>query len=122
MRELTRYEMNQKVKAILVRHAVDLTKSHFSCTQHAVHIYGILSRDPRGEFTVAELEALAKDLERLRFRPRIHFEVENWNISSDMGVWAVHDKKLVSGRQKDLKKPLSVKETEEIWEVLKDMK
>lgn len=122
MRELTRYEMNQKVKTILVRHAVDLTKAHFSCTQHAVHIYGILSRDPKGEFTISELEALAQELERLHFRPRVYFEVENWNITSDMGIWTVHDKKIVSGRQKDLKKALTVEETEEIWEVLKDMK
>ena len=83
-----RYQINQKVQQVLVKHAVDLNELQYSCsgkTTYTVYLYGMLKKDPEGEFTASHIESLAKELMGLPFVNHIQFALDNWNITSDFG-------------------------------------
>lgn len=84
---LTRYELNQMVKAVLVRFAVDLRALEFSCTGHSVYFKGELLKDPHGDFTAPEVMAMVNEIERFPVQLRIDFELDNWRLTPGFGAW-----------------------------------
>ena len=91
--EFSRYEVNQQVQRVLVRHGVDLTQLHYSAAGSVVTLYGTLKRDPSGDFSVAKIEAMIKELERLPSHVFLQFELDNWTISREHGNWIIHGKR-----------------------------
>lgn len=89
----SRYEMNQRVKMILVRHGVNLTLLRWSSSQRTTSFYGILRKDTDGEFTLQSLEALVKELLNMPRGHRIRFSLENWDISPDSESLKITKKK-----------------------------
>ena len=86
--QASRYQINQKVQQVLVKHAVDLNELQFSCsgkTTYTVYLYGMLKKDPKGEFTAAHIDTLAKELMGLPCVSHIQFALDNWNITADFG-------------------------------------
>jgi hypothetical protein len=78
--------MNRQVQSVLVRHAVDLGRLGFSSTSRSVYLYGLLKRDPHGDFKPAQVKGMIEELQSLPQRPFLQFELENWNISFDTGT------------------------------------
>jgi hypothetical protein len=129
---LNRYEINQKVKTSLVRNAVDLTQISYSCSGSTVHLWGILKKDPEGDFTPNNVELLFREISRLPQVRRLQVDLENWEIQKSDGGWAATPLKKTkqeeearararrSGAGED--KTLVVDRQEGISEVLDDIK
>jgi hypothetical protein len=120
--EPTRYEINQNVKYVLVRHAVDLTRVEFSCLGTTVSLNGELNKDPSGEYTPAEVEALVKEISDLPGVRDLQVELYDWNCSSDLGSWTISKKKKTSGASPASSKTLIIEKEEFIKDVLQDLK
>ena len=90
--ETNRYKVNAEVQAILVRHAVDLGKIAFSFTGQTLYLSGSLLRSPKAEFAPAEVRALADELRRHPAVRAIQYELDNWVITQEFGVFAATPK------------------------------
>ncbi|HON59988.1 MAG TPA: hypothetical protein P5040_07100 [Smithella sp.] len=87
--EHSRYEINRKVRQILVSHNADLTKISYSFIGKTVYLFGSLMKDPQGDFNLTGVKALVADLMKL---PRVHdiqFDLENWVISVQAGDMSI---------------------------------
>jgi len=87
--EQSRYEINRKVRQILISHNTDMTKISYSFIGKTIYIYGSLAKDPQGDFSLSSVKALVSDLMKL---PRVHdiqFDLENWIISAEPGEMSV---------------------------------
>ncbi len=89
---VNRYDMNARVKKVLVRHAVDLSLLQWSCSRTTANFYGILIKEG-DEFTFAAIDALLKDLNRLSPGLRLNFSLENWEIHAEGRSWHIGKKK-----------------------------
>jgi Asp-tRNA(Asn)/Glu-tRNA(Gln) amidotransferase B subunit len=92
-KQISRYEVNRMVKQVLTRHAVDLTQLQFSSSGETVYLYGYLLKDSEGKFGPENLEALIKELARLPNVKNIQFDLHNWGVSSDFGIWQITERK-----------------------------
>ena len=63
--ELFRYEINTRVRQILISHNVDMTKIYYSCIKKTIYVYGCLIRLPH-----------IRD---------VQFDLDNWFISTETG-------------------------------------
>lgn len=91
--EVSRYEINRKVKLILIRHAVDLTKIEHSCAKETVYFYGSLHKDPKGDFEASTVEALIKELLSMHGVRSLQFDLSNWNINADYDSFSITKKR-----------------------------
>ena len=87
-----RYEINRKVKAVLTRHAVDLSQLQYSTTGEVVYIFGDLKKDPTGDFTAAQVETLVKELSAIPEVRDLSFELNNWNLLYEPGFLTIKQK------------------------------
>lgn len=78
---ISRYQINQYVKAALVRHFVDLSVLNFSTTGSTVYLSGSIKKDPLGDFPKAGLEALLREIVRVPGVRSLQANVDNWVIS-----------------------------------------
>lgn len=85
--EISRYEMNQQVRKILIQHGVNLVLIDYSYIGGTVYLYGTLQKDSRDEFTSMGLETLAFDIKKLRNVSDIQFDLENWAVNRNLGSW-----------------------------------
>ena len=83
--ELLRYEINTKVRQVLVSYNVDMMKINYSCSKKTVYVYGSLYKVPYGEFTVADIKNMVAELMKLHRVRDVQFDLENWFISSETG-------------------------------------
>ena len=102
--ELFRYEINTKVRQILISYNVDMTRINYSCIKKTIYIYGCLYKSPQGEFSIDNIKNLVSELMKL---PRIHdvqFDLENWFISNETGELSILKGKrpVVCSRPNDL--------------------
>ena len=128
---MSRYEINQKVKTCLVRNAVDLTQINYSCSTTTVHLWGLLKKDPEGDFSPASVELLLKELSRLPEVRRLEVKLENWDIQRTEGSWSItgitkKKRKIEDGAHRRVlgageEKTLVVDKSEGIETVLKDL-
>lgn len=72
------------VKNVLVRHCVRLNSVRYSCPTDVVSIFGVLEKDPHGEFTVGGVTALVGDLKRINNLRDIVFRLENWSVHASL--------------------------------------
>lgn len=82
---LTRYEINRKVKALLIRFNVDLSQLQFSSSGETVYLYGKLQKDPKGDFKPPEIETLIKELSSIPQVRDLQFDLSNWNLTWEPG-------------------------------------
>jgi hypothetical protein len=52
--ELSRYEINRKIRQVLVSHNADMTKISYSFVHRTVYVSGSLVRESQGEFSLSE--------------------------------------------------------------------
>lgn len=92
-KQVSRYEINRKVKQILIRYAVDLSSLQYSCAGETVYLYGTLKKDPKGEFKPPGIEILIKELLGIPDVRSLQFDLSNWNINADYDSLSISKKK-----------------------------
>jgi len=105
--ELLRYEINTKVRQILISYNVDMTRVNYSCIKKTIYVYGSLDKSPFGEFSLAEIKNLVAELMKLPRIRDVQFDLENWFISTETGELSIikGKKQIVCSLPKDLTKP-----------------
>jgi len=83
--EFSRYEINRRVKQILVGHNVDMTKINYSCVNRTIHFYGSLSKLSQEDLSLPNIEVLVAELINLPHISNIQFDLDNWFISAEPG-------------------------------------
>jgi hypothetical protein len=83
--ESSRYEINIKVRSILVRHNADMTKIGYSSSNKTVSIYGFLLNNDNTDFSISTVTALVSELMNIPSVNTIQFDLENWIIVADLG-------------------------------------
>lgn len=86
--QVFRYEVNQNVRMVLIRHDVELTKIDYSFIGNTVYLDGDLVK-PSGDFSVQEIEALASEISTLSHVQDIQFNLNNWMITSSRYSWKI---------------------------------
>jgi hypothetical protein len=86
--EINRYQVNQEAAAILVRNGADLARLAYSFTGATLYLSGSLLREPAGQFTPEEVRGLAGELLRHPHIRNLQFELDNWTVTQEFGVFA----------------------------------
>jgi hypothetical protein len=115
----SRYDVNRQVKTVLVRHAVDLTKLGFSYSGRVAHFWGSLKKDPTGNFDLASVETLVRELQSLPYGQTLQFDLDDWNISNEAGTLLISRRRLATSSILD--KPLVIDHEEKLEDVLRDI-
>ena len=102
--ELLRYEINTRVRQVLVSYNVDMMRINYSCSKKTVYIYGCLNKTTIGEFTTADIKNLVTELMKLPHVHDVQFDLENWFISNETGELSIIKGKrpMVSPKPEDL--------------------
>ncbi len=100
--QVSRYEVNRKVRMIFTRHDADLSKIDYSFMGSSVYLYGDLVRPDR-DYSAQEIESIAREISALPHVRDIQFELNNWVILSSGESWQINKTKksvvLPSARQ-----------------------
>lgn len=83
--DFLRYEVNTKVRQILVSYGVDMEKIRYTCSKKRIYFYGSLSKSPQGSFNAVTVRSLIAELMRLPNISDLQFDLENWLISAEAG-------------------------------------
>lgn len=87
--EISRYQINQQVRTVLIRHRVDLTMIDYSYIGGTVYLSGTIQKDSGDEFMPAAFESLAGDIIRLQNVTDVQFDLTNWNVNRGRGFWDI---------------------------------
>ena len=117
--ETSRYDVNRQVKTVLVRHAVDLSSLGFSYSGRVVHFWGSLKKDPSGNFALASVESLVRELQSLPYGQTLQFDLDDWNISNEAGLLLVSRRRLTTISVFD--KPVVIDREEKLEDVLREI-
>ena len=88
-----RYEINRKIKAALVRHAVDITELQYSNTGEVVYLFGKLVRDPKGDFKAPEVESLIREIAGIPEVQDVSVDLSNWSVLYEPGFVDIRQKR-----------------------------
>jgi hypothetical protein len=80
-----RYELNRKVRNILVCHNADMTKISYTSSNKTVCIYGCLLNNDKTDFNMSTIKALVSDLMNIPRVQTIQFDLDNWTIVAEPG-------------------------------------
>ncbi len=119
-KEFSRYEVNQKIKMILVSHNVDLSTLTFSFSGKAAWFTGKLNKASGSPLGHEEVETLCKALGGLHAIRFLNFELEDWNVSASPGSFSISRKAVASSSSGREQAPLIIKTNEKIEDVLDD--
>lgn len=117
--QYSRYRVNQQVRAVLVRHAVNLALLEYSFTGQTLYLYGSLGRDPSGELRPVDVQGLLKEVGRLPLVKAVQVDVDNWTIYDSEGSWQAVKRRVPAQGRED--STLHIKREEFINEVLDDL-
>jgi hypothetical protein len=103
--EVCRYELNRKVRNVLVSHNADMTKISYTSSNRTVCIYGSLWNNNNTDFNMSTVKALVSDLMNIPRVNSIQFDLDNWVIVADPGELVVmkgkESERLPWGKDKD---------------------
>jgi hypothetical protein len=83
--EPLRYEINRKVRNILVSHNADMTKISYSSSSKTVSIFGVLLNNDHTDFNISTIKVLISELMNIPSVHAIHFDLDNWIIVAEPG-------------------------------------
>jgi len=81
MATVDRYEINRRVRTILIRYDVDLTKIDYSFIGNTVYLYGELHKSQKAEFSPTVIDMMIRELTRINGVRYIQFDLKNWFIT-----------------------------------------
>jgi len=76
-----RYEVNRRIRTILIRYDVDLSKIDYSFIGNTVYLYGELQKSQRGEFNAANIDQMIREISRIEFVRYINLDLKNWIVT-----------------------------------------
>lgn len=76
-----RYEVNRRIRTILIRYDVDLSKIDYSFIGNTVYLYGELQKSQRGEFNAANIDQMIREISRIEFVRYINLDLKNWTVT-----------------------------------------
>jgi hypothetical protein len=117
---ISRYQINQYVKAALVRHFADLSVLNFSTTGSTVYLSGSIRKDPKGEFPKVGLEALLREIVRSPGVRSLQANVDNWVINYTGAGFELYRKVIQRGGS-GAGETVHIGESEYVQEVLEDI-
>ena len=89
-----RYEINRKMRSILVSHNANMTKISYSCTYKTVSIYGALLNNDLTDFNISTIKVMVSELMNIPSVHKINFDLDNWIIVAEPG-----DLTIIKGRR-----------------------
>ena len=105
-----RYEINQKIKGLLVAGGADVTALSFSFSGKTAWFTGRFTKTTGAPMPQSEIEALCKALLALTAIHHLNFEMEDWNISSSLGSFVITRKFTAPAPARE-QKPLIIRTT-----------
>jgi len=87
-----RYEINRKIKAVLIRHAADLTELQYSNSGEVAYLFGKLVKDPNGDFSPAEVESMVREIAAIPEVQDVSYELSNWAVMHEPGFIDIRQK------------------------------
>ncbi|MGV8079858.1 MAG: hypothetical protein AB2L22_07345 [Syntrophales bacterium] len=81
MATVDRYEVNRRVRTILIRYDVDLTKIDYSFIGNTVYLYGELVKARKHDFNPDVIDMMIRELTRINGVRYIQFDLRNWFIT-----------------------------------------
>jgi len=124
--QVSRYEINRNVRMIITRNDADLAWLDCSFMGSTVYITGDLVK-PDGDFSVQEIENLAREISSLPHVRDVQFSLNNWVVVSSGDSWQISKtrKALTSARaarQASLAdSTVVIEKTEDLVDVLEDL-
>lgn len=126
--DISRYEVNQKVRGILNRYDIDLTKVDYSCIGNTVYLSGELFKTNESDIVPAMIDSLFKEIARLSGVRNVQCDLQNWSVSCVGSSWQIMKSKkktfdiyVRETQQGDETKDIEIDTSEDIADVLKDM-
>jgi hypothetical protein len=86
--QISRYEVNRKVRMVITRHDGDLTRIDYSFLGKTVYLSGDLVK-PERDFTPREIEAIVTDISAIPDVLDIIFDLNNWIIEGSHDSWQI---------------------------------
>lgn len=86
--QVSRYEVNRKVRMVIARHDGDLTRIDYSFLGKTVYLSGDLIKQER-DFSPQEIEAIASDISAIADVMDIIFDLNNWIVSGARDSWQI---------------------------------
>lgn len=83
--ELSRYEVNSKIRHILVSHNADMTKISYSFIHRTVYLYGSLVKESQEDFSLSTIKGIITELMKLPRVQKVQFDLDNWLITNEPG-------------------------------------
>jgi hypothetical protein len=83
--EFSRYEINRKIRHVLVSHSADMTRITYSFVHRTVYLNGSLVRESREEFNISTIKGIIAELMKLPRVQKVQFDLDNWLINSEPG-------------------------------------
>ncbi|MBF0297698.1 MAG: hypothetical protein HQK51_03200 [Oligoflexia bacterium] len=90
--QISRFEINKKVRSILIKNGVCMTDIQYTCTTATVHINGTLIKDTGKEFERAAVEYLLKEITDIKSIKHMVVNLSNWDIKIEGGSCLVNKK------------------------------
>jgi hypothetical protein len=91
--DVSRYELNRRVRTILIRHDVNLAQIDYSFIGGTVYLSGEINKSMDGEFTPSGIEQVAREISGLSGVRDIQFDLQNWVIASSGLSWQIMKRK-----------------------------
>ncbi len=95
--EFSRYEINRKIRHILVSHNADMTKIIYSFVHRTVYLNGSLVKESHEEFNIVIIKGIIAELMKLPRVQKVQFDLDNWLINSEPGELNIVKKKGIGG-------------------------
>lgn len=111
--EFSRYEINQKIKGVLVTAGADVTVLSFSFSGKTAWFTGRFNKTTGAAMDQGEVETLCKALMALPAVRHLNFEMDDWNISSSLGAFFISRKIMSAVASVREQKPLIIRTKEE---------
>jgi len=83
--EVARYEINRRVRNILVSHNANMTKISYTSSNRSVCVYGSLCNNDNSDFNMSSVRALVSDLINIPRVSAVQFDLDNWVIVAEPG-------------------------------------
>ena len=83
--EVARYEINRRVRNILVSHNANMTKISYTSSNRSVCVYGSLCNNDNSDFNMSSVRALVSDLINIPRVSSVQFDLDNWVIVAEPG-------------------------------------
>jgi len=83
--EVSRYEINRRVRNILVSHNANMTKISYTSSNRSVCVYGSLCNNDNSDFNMPAVKALVSDIMNIPRVSAVQFDLDNWVIVAEPG-------------------------------------